>query len=135
MLPGRSGERWEESKTMSNEPPPAGEGKPEVPYEAFAALDLRAARVIAAEKHPQADKLLVLRIDLGELGERQIVAGIAGHYDPTGLAGKSIVVVANLKPIRLRGVESRGMLLAVAEGERVVLLTAMSDVPAGARIS
>jgi methionyl-tRNA synthetase len=120
---------------MSNEPPHEGEGKPEIPYEAFAALDLRAARVIVAERHPQADKLLVLRIDLGALGERQIVAGIAGHYDPAELAGKSIVVVANLKPIRLRGVESRGMLLAVADGERVVLLTAMSDVPAGARVS
>jgi len=120
---------------MENGPSGQGATKPEVAYETFAALDLRAARVIAAERHPNADKLLVLTIDLGELGQRQIVAGIARHYAPEALAGKTIVVVANLKPVRLRGIESCGMLLAGSARERVVLLTTLDDLPAGAPIS
>ena len=109
--------------------------KPEIAYDAFAALDLRAARVISAERHPNADKLLVLTIDLGPLGQRQIVAGIAQHYGPESLVGKTIAVVANLKPVRLRGIESRGMLLAGSAEGRVVLLTTMDELPAGATIS
>ncbi len=110
-------------------------GKPEVPFEAFAALDIRSARVTRAEGHPNAEKLLVLTIDLGELGERQIVAGIAKQHRPEDLVGRTIVVVANLKPIRLRGVESRGMLLAVQSGERVELVTVAGDVPPGCAVS
>jgi methionyl-tRNA synthetase len=113
----------------------AAPGKPEIPFEAFQALDLRAARVRRAEAHPNADRLLVLTVDLGELGERQIVAGIARDHRPEDLAGRTLVVVANLKPVRLRGVESRGMLLAAQAGERVVLLTAAGDVPPGAAVS
>ncbi|MFH1144912.1 MAG: methionine--tRNA ligase subunit beta [Candidatus Eisenbacteria bacterium] len=120
---------------MESGQPEKTAGKPEIPYENFAALDLRMARVISAERHPNADKLLVLRIDLGEAGERQIVAGIAQHYVPEELAGKSIVVVANLKPARLRGIESRGMLLACSHDGRVVLLTAMDEVAPGATVS
>jgi methionyl-tRNA synthetase len=115
--------------------PGAVVGKPEVPFEAFAALDIRSARVVRAEAHPNAEKLLVLTIDLGELGERQIVAGIARQHRPEDLAGRTIIVVANLKPVRLRGVESRGMLLAMQAGERVVLLTSAEEVPAGVAVS
>ena len=115
--------------------PSATAGKPEVPFETFAALDLRSARVVRAEAHPNAEKLLVLTIDLGELGERQIVAGIAKQHAPETLVGRTIIVAANLKPVRLRGVESRGMLLAMQAGEAVVLLTGAGEVPPGTAVS
>jgi methionyl-tRNA synthetase len=100
----------------------------------FQQLDLRVAKVLAAEPHPNADRLLVLRIDLG--GEqRQIVAGIRSSYEPAALLGKHIVVVANLESAKLRGVESQGMLLAVRDGERVVLLTTDSAVAPGGKVS
>jgi len=110
-------------------------GKPEVPFEAFTALDFRTARVVSAERHPGADKLTVIKIDLGEMGERQIVAGLAQYYVPEEMVGKTIVVVTNLKPVRLRGVESQGMLLAATGGGRVVLLTAMDEVAPGWPVS
>jgi len=100
----------------------------------FQQIDLRVATVLAAEPHPNADRLLVLRIDLGG-EERQIVAGIRASYEPAALLGKQIVVVANLEPARLRGVESQGMLLAVRDGERVVLVTTDSAVTAGGKVS
>jgi methionyl-tRNA synthetase len=115
--------------------PAAAPGKPEIAFDAFAALDLRAARVISARKHPNADKLLVLEIDAGDLGRRQIVAGIAQHYTPESIVERTIIVVANLKPVRLRGEESRGMLLAATADGRVVLLTGMDELPPGATIS
>ena len=110
-------------------------GKPEIPFEMFTALDLRTAKVVSAEKHPGADKLTVIQIDLGEMGQRQIVAGLAEYYTPEDLVGKTIVVVANLKPVRLRGVESQGMLLAATGGGQVVLLTTMADTAAGWPVS
>jgi methionine--tRNA ligase beta chain len=91
-------------------------------------LDLRVARVTEAREHPNADRLLVLRVDLGE-EERQLVAGIVGHYAPEELPGKHIVVVANLAPAKLRGEESQGMLLAVEDGERLGLLLAPGASP------
>ncbi|MBM3316273.1 MAG: methionine--tRNA ligase subunit beta [Candidatus Eisenbacteria bacterium] len=115
--------------------PGPGPGKPEVPYDAFAALDLRTATVVAARRHPQADKLLLLDVDLGALGRRQIVAGIARHYEAEPLVGRSIIVVANLRPVRLRGEESRGMLLAASAGESVVLLTTLEPLPPGSPVS
>jgi methionine--tRNA ligase beta chain len=115
--------------------PAAVPAKPEIAFDAFAALDLRAARVLSARQHANADKLLVLEIDAGDLGRRQIVAGIAQHYAPESLVGRTIVVVANLKPVRLRGEESRGMLLAASADGNVVLLTGMDELPPGATIS
>jgi len=97
----------------------------------FRAVELKVATVTAAEPHPNADRLLVLTVDLG--GEtRQIVAGIRAHYDPATLVGRQVVVVANLEPAKLRGVESQGMLLAAADGERTVLLGPEKAVTAGA---
>jgi len=81
-----------------------------------AALDLRVARVMEARVHPNADRLLLLHVDAGEPAPRQLVAGIASEYAPEELAGKHVVIVANLQPARLRGELSQGMLLA-AEGE------------------
>jgi len=103
----------------------------------FAKVDLRTAEVLGAEPHPNADRLLVLKIRVGE-EERQIVAGIRAHYEPEALIGKTIIVVANLQPVTLRGVESQGMLLAVSDAgkERVVVLTPeQPDVPSGWRVS
>ena len=97
----------------------------------FRELELKVATVTAAEPHPNADRLLVLRVDLG--GEqRQIVAGIRAHYAPEALVGRQVVVVANLEPAMLRGVESQGMLLAASSGDRVVLVRPDDPVTAGA---
>ncbi|SEM26138.1 methionyl-tRNA synthetase [Syntrophus gentianae] len=99
-------------------PPPI---KPEVSYEDFEKIDLRVARILEAEIVPKSAKLLKLKIDIGE--ERTVVAGIAKDYAPEQLVGKSIVIVANLKPAKLMGIESRGMLLATdttAEGITVL---------------
>ena len=95
-------------------------GGGDVEYELFEKLDLRTARVVSAEKVANADKLLRLEIELGD-ERRQIVAGIARYYQPDDLIGKTIIVVANLKPIRIRGLESRGMLLAAADDDAGVL--------------
>ena len=92
----------------------------------FQKIQLRSGRVLSAEKHPKADKLLVLKVDLGEAIPRQIVAGIASKYAPEELVGRTVVVVANLKPAKLRGVESQGMLLA-AGGQEVVGLVSLPE--------
>ncbi len=95
--------------------------KPTISYADFARLDLRIATVLEARDHPNADKLLLLKIDVG--GEqKQIVAGIRGHYAPEALVGRQIVVVNNLEPALLRGEESQGMLLAATDAGGVVLL-------------
>jgi methionyl-tRNA synthetase len=104
-----------------------------ITIEEFAKLDLRVATIKAVEPHPNADRLLVLRVDLGT-EERQLVAGIRAHYTPEELVGKQIVVVANLQPVSLRGVESQGMLLAASDGERVIVLGPEKPVTPGAKI-
>jgi methionyl-tRNA synthetase len=97
----------------------------------FKTVELRVATIVTAEPHPNADRLVVLRVDLG--GEpRQIVAGIRAVYDPAVLVGRQIVVVANLEPAVLRGVESQGMLLAAAGEAGPVLVSPERLVPAGA---
>jgi methionyl-tRNA synthetase len=115
-------------------------GKPIVQYEDFTKLDLRVARVVAAEAHPNADKLVVLKVDMGGGQERQILAGIRQWYAPEQLVGKSIVLVANLAPRKMRGLESNGMLLAatVKEGDEyrdVVVITLDREVPPGSAVS
>ncbi|MGH7858574.1 MAG: methionine--tRNA ligase subunit beta [Candidatus Binatia bacterium] len=100
----------------------------------FRNVDLRVATVVSAEPHPNADRLLCLRVDLGD-GERQIVAGIRSGYEPASLVGRQVIVVANLEPAKLRGIESQGMLLAARDGERVVVLSTESPVAAGSKVS
>jgi len=99
--------------------------------EDFAKVELRVAEVLAAEKHPNADRLLVLRLSLGN-EERTVVSGIAKWYRPEELVGKKVVLVANLKPAKLRGIESQGMILAAQEGEALALVTVEGEVPPGA---
>jgi methionyl-tRNA synthetase len=102
----------------------------------FAKVDLRVGQVLAAERIPKADKLLLLKIDLAEEQPRQVLAGIAQYYEPETLVGKKVVVVANLKPRKLRGLESQGMVVAASYGEegRPVIATFTEDVPNGARL-
>ncbi|MBI4568965.1 MAG: methionine--tRNA ligase subunit beta [Planctomycetes bacterium] len=105
----------------------------EISIEEFARVDLRTAKVVAARAHESADRLMVLTIDLG--GEpRQLVAGIRKHRTPESMVGRTIVVVANLKPARLRGIESQGMLLAVSDGEDLALVTVDKEARPGLRI-
>jgi len=107
-----------------------------IQFDEFQRIELRVATVTKAEAHPNADKLVVMQIDLG--GEqRQIVAGIRGYYTPEQLVGKQIVVAANLAARTMRGLESKGMLLAATTPDRsdVVLLTLDRPVPPGSTIS
>lgn len=110
------------------------EQKPVVTYDDFVKLDLRVAKVLEAEKVLKADKLLKLKIDLG-FETRTIVAGMAEHYTPETIVGKTIIVVANLEPRKIRGVESHGMLMAATSGRDVILLTVDKDAVPGSRIS
>ena len=102
----------------------------------FAKIDLRVGEVKTAERIPKADKLLLITVDIGEEKPRQILAGIAQYYEPEKLIGRKIVVVANLKPRKLRGYESQGMLLAASIGDegKPVIATFAEDVPNGARL-
>jgi len=94
-----------------------------ISYDDFAKLDLRIAKILEVEEIPNADKLFKLTIDVGELGKRTICAGIKQHYKKDDLIGKEIVIVANLEPRILKGVESQGMLLAaVSEDHKKILL-------------
>lgn len=93
-----------------------------ITYDDFAKLELRVAQILEARPHPNADKLLLLKVDIGD-EQKQIVAGIRHHYTPEQLVGRKIVIVNNLAPAMLRGEASNGMLLAATSGEKVVLLT------------
>jgi len=114
-------------------PPPGTIGNPEgvITYDEFAKVQLRTAKIMGAEAIEGAVKLLKLNVLMGE-ERRQIVAGIALYYKPEELIGKTVVVVSNLAPIKLRGVESQGMLLAASKGERLRLVTVDGDLSSGA---
>lgn len=112
--------------------PEVKEKVPEISFEDFQKVDLRVAQVISAEAIPGSDKLLKLKIDIGE--ERTIVAGIGKVYKPEDLPGKKIVVVTNLKPVKLMGVESHGMLLATDSDKGLTLLSFDRDAKTGAKI-
>jgi len=104
-----------------------------ITIEEFRRLDLRVGTITAADAHPNADRLLVLRVDIGG-EERQVVAGIRAHYPSEALRGRQVIVVANLAPAMLRGVESQGMVLAAADGDRVVLLALEQPVAPGSSV-
>lgn len=100
----------------------------------FRKIELKIATIKSAEPHPNADRLMVLQIDLGS-EQRQICAGIRNQYTPEELIGRQIVVVANLETAKLRGLESQGMLLAASDEDRVIILTPDKAVQAGAKVS
>ena len=105
----------------------------EAALEDFQKLDLRVARILSVEDHPNADKLYVLKVDLG--GEqRQLVAGIRKDYKKEDLINKQIIVIANLKPAVLRGIESNGMLLAADDNGKISILTPDKNVSNGIKI-
>ena len=118
---------------------PQDTGKPTITYDEFCKLDLRVGTIAEAGAHPNADRLIVLQVDLGD-HTRQIIAGIKAYYEPESLVGTQIVVVTNLAPRKMRGLESNGMLLAASatEGEAltdVVVLSPGKAVPAGSSVS
>lgn len=119
--------------------PDAPAAKPTVTFDDFAKLDLRVARIVEAEPHPNADKLLRLQLDDGSGTPRQICAGVKAFYDPADLVGKQIVIVANLEPRTLRGEESRGMLLAASiggtEDRALSLVGPWTEIDPGAAVS
>ncbi|MEY4480072.1 MAG: methionine--tRNA ligase [Bacillota bacterium] len=107
------------------------DAKEEIGIEDFAKVELRVAQVISAEPVPKADKLLKLQLDLG-FEQRQVVSGIAKHYAPAELVGKKVICVVNLKPVKLRGELSQGMILAASAGETLTLATVPDAMPNGA---
>jgi methionyl-tRNA synthetase len=112
----------------------AGPAVPQISVEEFQRLDLRVGEIFSAEPVPGSTKLLKLKVRLGT-EERTVVAGIQGQYAVTELVGKKVAVVANLKPAKLMGVESQGMVLAAEDAEgRIVLLTPDRDLPPGSKI-
>jgi methionyl-tRNA synthetase len=114
--------------------PAAPQEPQQITIDDFAKVDLRVARILVAERVPKADKLLRLEVDLG-YEKRQILAGIAQHYEPEKLIGRKIVIVANLAPRKMRGLESNGMLLAASlEDGAPVLAGFLEEVPLGARL-
>ena len=105
------------------------EKKEEITFDDFMKVELKVGEVLSCEKHPKADKLLVSQIDCGHGDVRQIVSGIANHFTPEEMKGKKVIVVTNLKPAKLRGVESQGMILAGEAADKLALVTA--DLPNG----
>jgi len=118
-------------KAPSSETAPEAEGV--VTFDAFQKLELRVAEIIAAEKIAKSERLLKLTVKAPE--ERTIVAGIAQHYQPEELVGRQVIIVANLKPAKLMGVASHGMVLAAKEGERLVLSALSGPVAPGSRVA
>jgi methionyl-tRNA synthetase len=138
----------EKEKTMTETPQPPAQMTPpaettqavspsdgRIGIEEFGKVRLVTGRVTAAERVPKSNKLVTLQVDIGS-ETRQIVAGIAKRYEPESLVGRNVVIVANLKPARLMGVESDGMVLAATVGEagEPSLLEVAADVPPGSRV-
>lgn len=122
-------------ETISNavEEPKKEEKVEEVTIDDFAKLQFKVGTIVKCEPHPKADRLLVEQIDLG--GEvRQIVSGIAKHYKPEELIGKQVVVVTNLKPVKLRGVESYGMILCATDDKDLSFVTVAKEMPNGVTV-
>lgn len=107
---------------------------PEISYDDFAKLDIRIGIVVAAERVPETDKLIKCTVDLGELGERTIVSGIAEWKTPEALVGLQLPYIVNLAPRVLKGIESQGMLLAASDDGGVALLRPERIVAAGTKL-
>jgi methionyl-tRNA synthetase len=105
--------------------------KPEIDIKAFDAIDLRVATIVKAQAVPRAKKLIKLDVDVGETRLRTVVAGIAGTYEPDALVGKQVVIVANLKPAKLMGIRSQGMVLAASNDSGAIVLTLDKAMPTG----
>ena len=114
---------------------PAPAAPPQITIDEFMKIQLKTATVISAERVPKSEKLLKLQVSLGEGAEqRQIVAGIGKKYEPEALIGKTIIIVANLKPAKLMGIESQGMILAAGDSEVRGLATILEEVDPGTKV-
>ncbi len=121
----------EESEDMEEDNIPL-ELKPEIEYDDFDKIDFRVGEIISAEKHPKADKLLVFQVKMGT-ETRQIISGVAEHFTPDDMVNKKVIVVANLKARKLRGLESKGMIIFADNGEKLEIVT--TDAPDGETVS
>jgi len=110
-------------------------GATKISIDDFRKIELKVGRVVEAVHHPNADKLLVLKVDLGGGEVRQVVAGVKAWYAPEQLVGKTVIVVANLQPAVLRGVESQGMVLATSSGADVIVLTTDRPAEPGSKVT
>ena len=116
------------------EPAAEEEAKPEIAYEDFTKLNLVVGKIIEANDHPNADKLLVFKVDIGS-EIRTIVSGIKKWYKAEDLIGKNVIVVKNLAPRKMRGIESQGMLLAADFGEDLTMISTLADIKPGSKVS
>ena len=129
----RQAELFGSPKTAAS--PAATPDAPKITIDDFVKVDLRVGQVVSAERVKGADKLLHMKVDIGEEQPRTIVAGIAEGYPPEEMVGRKVVIVANLQPRKLRGIESNGMIVAASlEGGKPVLAGFLEDVPVGARL-
>ncbi len=128
--------RWEEAnqKLIEERSKQLEEEEEYITIDDFAKVQLKVAEVIDVEDHPNADKLLVLKLKVGD-ETRQVVSGIKKYYSKEDLVGKKVVVVTNLQPVKLRGVESKGMILAAEKDGKLTLVSTLEDIEAGATIS
>ena len=125
----------EEAAKKSKKKSKKAKTKEEITIDDFDKLDLRVGQIMEAKQHPDADKLLVFKVKIGE-ETRQIVSGIKNWYEPNDLIGKKVIVVYNLKPVKLRGVESQGMLLAASKGDNLTMASLLdSEFEDGATVS
>src|SRR6266705_1102823 len=122
-----------EDKKPAPAPAATGDGAARISIDEFQKIDLRVALVLAAEAVPKSKKLLKLRVSLGT-EERTVLAGIAEHYAPADLVGKKVVIVANLEPAKLMGIESQGMILAASTGGTLSVLSLDRDLPPGSKV-
>ena len=123
-------------RTTSSKEDPMPDPSDQISFDDFCKVKMAVGRIAAAADHPNADKLVVLQVDLGD-ERRQLVAGLKGHYDPDQLVGRNIIVVTNLAPRMMRGQESNGMLLAASTPDhaRIILLEPDADIEPGSRVS
>ena len=105
-----------------------------ITFEQFKALDLRVAKILSCEDHPNADKLYLVTVDTGDK-KKTLVAGIKQHYGKDELIGKQVIVLDNMQPATIRGVESAGMILATKDGSTLALLIPEREVKTGSRVS
>ena len=126
--------RIDEKKFFAQKAKPKKAEEPKIDVDDFAKVELKVGTIVSCEKHPKADRLLVEQIDLGD-ETRQIVSGIAKYYQPEDLVGKQVVVVTNLKPVKLRGVESNGMILCAADKKQLSIVSVDQPMPNGTKIS
>jgi methionyl-tRNA synthetase len=112
---------------------PESDDKGQITIDDFMKVDLRTAKILEAEKVKKSKKLIKLKVDLGT-EQRQVLAGIAEAYDPEQLVGRTVILVANLKPVKLMGLESQGMILAGSDGDTIILGGFDGDLPPGVRV-